>query len=83
LLERLLRYQAEPTQPARPRRILIVEPISERISPWWDEWAKAFDKLGGRADIWKARIATPPIVTKLAKASGLRPELLTARSLFL
>jgi SAM-dependent methyltransferase len=61
---------------------LIVEPISQRISPWWDEWAGAFEKMGGRADTWKARVATPPLIKRLAKAAGLRPEMLTARSLF-
>lgn len=65
------------------RRVLIVEPISQRISPWWDEWAAAFVKRGGRADVWKARIEPPPLVKRLAKASGLRPEMLTAKSLFL
>lgn len=65
------------------RRILIVEPISQRISPWWNQWAGAFTKMGGRADVWKARIDPPPLVKRLAKASGLRPEMLTARSLFL
>ena len=58
--------------------VLIVEPISQRISPWWDDWAR---ELGARRDEWKARIDPPPIVTRLAKASGLRPEMLTARSL--
>jgi SAM-dependent methyltransferase len=62
--------------------VLIVEPISQRISPWWDEWAAEFIKLGGRADLWKARIEPPPIVKRLAKAAGLRPDMLTARSLF-
>jgi SAM-dependent methyltransferase len=62
--------------------VLIVEPISLRISPWWDEWAGEFTRMGGRADIWKARIDVPPLVKRLAKASGLRPEMLTARSLF-
>jgi hypothetical protein len=65
------------------RHVLIVEPISQRISPWWEEWAAGFLKMGGRADVWKARVDMPPIVTRLAKASGLRPEMLTARSLFL
>ena len=59
-------------------RILIVEPISHRVSPWWPEWVAA---TGGRADEWKARIDVPPLVKKLAKAAGLRPEVLTARSL--
>lgn len=64
------------------KRTLIVEPISQRISPWWDEWAAEFTKLGGRADLWKARIEPPPTVKRLAKAAGLRPDMLTARSLF-
>jgi predicted RNA methylase len=59
--------------------VLIVEPISQRISPWWDEWTR---ELGGRADEWRARIDPPPIVKRLSKAAGLRPEVLTARSLF-
>ena len=59
-------------------RMLIVEPISNRISPWWAEWV---DALGGRADEWKARIDLPPLVKRLAKAAGLRPDVLTARSL--
>jgi predicted RNA methylase len=65
------------------RSILIVEPISQRISPWWDEWAAAVAQRGGRADTWKIRIDLPPMVKRLAKASGLHPESLTARSLFL
>lgn len=60
---------------------LIVEPISQRISPWWDQWAEEFIRLGGRADLWKARIEPPPMVKRLAKAAGLRPDMLTARSL--
>lgn len=61
---------------------LIVEPISQRISPWWSQWADEFTRLGGRADLWKARLDPPPIVKRLAKAAGLRPDMLTARSLF-
>ena len=58
--------------------VLIIEPISNRISPWWPEWA---DVLGAQAHEWKVRIEMPPIVKRLAKAAGLRPEVLTARSL--
>ena len=61
---------------------LIIEPISHRISPWWNDWAAEFLARGGRADEWRARIDAPPIVKRLAKAAGLRPEVLTARSLF-
>lgn len=59
---------------------LIVEPISSRISPWWPQWVEA---TGGRADEWKFRIEPPPIVKRLARAAGLRPEMLTARSLLI
>lgn len=62
--------------------VLIVEPISRRISPWWSEWAAAFEKAGGRADQWHFRIDSPLLVKRLARAAGLRPEVLTARSLF-
>jgi hypothetical protein len=74
LLEELKRFR---------KRVLVIEPISQRISPWWDHWAADFQARGGRADVWKARIEPPPIVKRLARASGLRPEMLTARSLYL
>ncbi|HSJ41512.1 MAG TPA: class I SAM-dependent methyltransferase [Xanthobacteraceae bacterium] len=80
LLDRLIRLRTDAA--ARRRHVLIVEPISERISPWWTDWANLFVANGGRADTWKVPIDAPPIVTRLAKASGLRPALLTARSLF-
>jgi len=79
LLQNLIRNREPGT---RNRRVLIIEPISQRISPWWNEWAAKFAQKGGRADMWKARIDVPPLVKRLAKASGLRPEMLTARSLF-
>jgi hypothetical protein len=66
----------------RKAHVLIVEPISQRISPWWNAWAEEFVGMGGRADVWKARIEPPPTVKRLAKAAGLRPDMLTARSLF-
>jgi len=68
---------------SRGTAVLIVEPISLRISPWWEEWAAAFLQMsGGRADEWKIRVDLPPIVKRLAKSSSLRPDSLTARSLF-
>ncbi len=75
LLREFIRLKADTT---RTTGVLIVEPISNRVSPWWPEWVAA---LGGRADEWKARIDAPPLVKRLAKAAGLRPEVLTARSL--
>jgi predicted RNA methylase len=62
--------------------ILVIEPISLRISPWWSAWTEAFTKAGGRSDEWRIPVDLPLIVKRLARASGLRPEVLTARSLF-
>jgi hypothetical protein len=64
------------------KHTLIIEPISQRISPWWNDWVAEFSKLGGRSDVWKERVDLPPLVKRLSKAAGLRPEMLTARSLF-
>jgi ubiquinone/menaquinone biosynthesis C-methylase UbiE len=68
---------------ARGVHVLVIEPISQRVSPWWPEWTVAFTKIGGRADEWRIPVELPPIVKRLARATGLRPEVLTARSLFL
>jgi len=84
LLEHLTQQNKtrNPEPGTRNPSVLIIEPISQRVSPWWNEWTAEFERLGGRADLWKARIDVPPFVRRLAKAAGLRPEMLTARSLF-
>ncbi|HUE84809.1 MAG TPA: class I SAM-dependent methyltransferase [Vicinamibacterales bacterium] len=63
-------------------RILIVEPIATRVSPWWGEWARAFEHAGGRADEWRFRVELPDLLKRFDHAAGLRHEELTARSLF-
>jgi SAM-dependent methyltransferase len=81
-IKAVVRTKPDTTGVSQAAHVLIVEPISQRISPWWNQWAEEFIRLGGRADLWKARIEPPPIVRQLAKAAGLRPDMLTARSLF-
>lgn len=63
-------------------RLLVIEPIARRTSPWWTEWADAFIRLGGRADEWRFDVPLPPTQQQLARAAGLNPRGLTARSLF-
>jgi SAM-dependent methyltransferase len=63
--------------------ILIVEPVSGAVSPWWNNWAAAFEQAGGRSDTWRARLPLPPLVEKLDRAAGLNHRELKARSLFL
>jgi O-methyltransferase domain len=68
---------------ARGTRVLIVEPIATRVSPWWPAWATTFASAGGRADQWRFRVALPDLVRRLDRASGMRHDELTARSLAL
>jgi predicted RNA methylase len=67
----------------RGARILVVEPIARRMSGWWDEWERAFAAAGGRGDEWRFDVALPERQQALARAAGLEPRELTARSLWL
>jgi len=64
-------------------RVLIVEPLSRRITRWWPEWEEAFGQAGGRADEWRFRVELPEIVRRLDKAAGLDHRELTGRTLWL
>jgi SAM-dependent methyltransferase len=77
LLEDLLRAAR------RGARILVVEPIARRMSGWWDGWEAAFSAAGGRADEWRFDVPLPDRQRALARAAGLDPRHLTARSLWL
>jgi hypothetical protein len=63
-------------------RVLVIEPIARRALPWWTAWRAAFERLGGRADEWRFPAELPPTQESLARAAGLDPRELTARSLF-
>lgn len=62
--------------------LLIIEPIARSVSPWWKTWEDAFESRGGRSDEWRVTLTLPKRQRDLAKAAGLRPQELTARSLF-
>ncbi len=61
--------------------VLVVEPISRRVTPWWPEWAEAFRAAGGREDEWRVRPVLPARLALLGKAAGLDTRELTGRSL--
>lgn len=70
----------------RGARVLVIEPIARRLSGvagWWDDWQAQFERAGGRADEWRFAAPLPSISLALARAAGLDPRELTARSLFL
>jgi hypothetical protein len=62
-------------------RILIVEPIARTIARWWSAWERAF-AAGGRADEWRFPAQLPTRQRDLARAAGLDPRELTARSIW-
>ncbi len=66
----------------RGARVLVVEPIARGVVREWDEWADAFGRAGGRANQWRVTLELPEIVRRLARAAGLDPRVVSARSLF-
>jgi hypothetical protein len=64
-------------------RVLVIEPIARRHAPWWNTWQKSFVAAGGRPDEWRFRVELPDRQRSLARAAGLDPRELTARSLYL
>jgi hypothetical protein len=63
-------------------RLLIVEPISRRISPWWDSLAARAIAAGGRADEWRFETTLPPLVERFDRAAGLNHRINTCRSIY-
>ena len=61
--------------------LLIVEPISRKVTDWWPEWNARLSAVGARADDWRFQTALPPLLRQIAKGAGLDPRELTARSI--
>jgi hypothetical protein len=68
---------------ARGSTVLVIEPIARKLMPWWDDWREVVESARGRADEWRFPANLPPTQASLARAAGLDPRELTARSLFL
>jgi len=64
-------------------RVLVMEPLSRKTSPWWPRWADAFATAGGRADEWRFALRPPDLTTRLGRAAGLDPFEATGRTLWL
>lgn len=64
------------------KQVLVVEPIATRVSPWWGDWVRDFDAIGGRADEWRFRVELADLIERFDRAAGMRHDQLKARSLF-
>ena len=67
----------------RGARLLILEPIARRVTPWWNSVGMRIEEAGGRADEWDIAIDRPPLVATLDDAAGLDHRRVKARSLFI
>ncbi|MBI3049481.1 MAG: methyltransferase domain-containing protein [Acidobacteria bacterium] len=67
---------------ARGTRVLIIEPIARRVSPWWEQVASRMEAAGGRTDEWRFAVDLPEALERLDRAAGLDHRELTARSLY-
>ncbi len=76
LLQRLLAAAADGG------RVLVIEPVARPVATWWDEWAGAFVRGGGREDTWRFEEALPDLLRLFDQAAGLDHRVLTARSLY-
>ncbi len=63
-------------------RVLVIEPISRRAAPWWDDTAARLCEAGFRVDAWRFDIERPAIVAKFDTATRLNHRTLTVRSLY-
>jgi hypothetical protein len=62
--------------------VLVMEPLARGIAPWWDEVARQFGALGGRADEWRFQPELPEFVAVLGKAAGLNVREIRVRTIF-
>jgi trans-aconitate methyltransferase len=63
--------------------VLVVEPLSRRINPWWPEWVRAAEQAGAREDEWRFATPLPDTPARLGEAAGLETRELLGRSLAL
>ena len=62
--------------------LLLIEPLSRRITPWWDDWSRKLRRLGVSAHQAKAHVALPPCLRDLDRAAGMDHRILGARALY-
>ena len=66
---------------ARGARLLVIEPISKRVAPWWPEWTAPFVAQGARMIETRLSPALSKNVVLLGRSAGLRPDSVAVRAL--
>ena len=62
-------------------RLLVLEPLAGGISPWWSSWRDALAPRGIEESELRAKVALPPLLADVDRATGLRHAELGARLL--
>jgi hypothetical protein len=63
--------------------VLILEPISRAVTPWWEDVASRAQASGGRSDEWRIPLDLPPLLALFDKAAGLNHREVKVRSLYI
>lgn len=66
---------------AKGTRLLVVEPVSKRVTPWWDEWTGKLPKNLCTVAEKRLRLDLPPKIALLARSAGLGTEATVVRVL--
>lgn len=75
LIDRLLEAAASG------HRVLVLEPVSRAVAPWWAGTAARVVAAGGRADEWRLTLDRPALVETLDRAAGLHHQEVGVRTL--
>ncbi len=62
-------------------RLLVIEPVSKRVTPWWDGWASRFPKDRCSVVEKRLRLDLPPKIALLARSAGLSTDATVVRVL--
>ena len=62
--------------------ILIIEPISRGVTPWWLQTARRFEAVGGRVNEWRFPLDRPRLIELFDSAAGLNHREVTARTVY-
>jgi hypothetical protein len=55
-------------------RLLVIEPVSKRVAPWWAEWTAQFPRESCSVLEKRLRLDLPPKIALLARSAGLGAE---------
>ena len=65
----------------RGARVMVVEPLARRVTPWWPEWVEKLGHLGVADELIRVAIERPPFIRDMDKAARLDHQVIGARVL--